>query len=68
MNNKIEGHSAVQDAHSKAILSTDANRLQTHRALKEMKRAEHKRMVDLEYEVKEIKQLLLQLLNKTGNL
>lgn len=68
MNNiKIEGHNAEKDSWSKAIISTDHEKLQAHRTMRNAKRMESDRISKLENDVIEIKNLLLKLI-KTNDL
>lgn len=64
---KIDGYNAEKDIWSKAIISTDHDKLQTHRTMKNVKKAESERISKLENDVSEIKRLLLQLI-KTNDL
>lgn len=64
MKTQVEGHNIVKDQYSSALLNTDLNKLQAHRVLKESKKLDHERITKLENEVKDIKNLLHQILNK----
>lgn len=61
---QIEGSSQVRDLNSKALLSTDINKLNAHKKRKELLQQNEERILTIETDVTEIKSLLQKLLDK----
>lgn len=61
---KIEGSSTIRDLNSKALLSTDINKLHAHKKRKELLQKNEDRIQSIETDVVEIKSLLQKLLDK----
>lgn len=62
---KVEGHSfLVRDSRSNAIVNRDQKGYDTYKNLKRAKSKEKERLDKLENDVNEIKDLLIQLINK----
>tara|TARA_B100001142_G_C13977536_1_gene517412 strand:- start:275 stop:487 length:213 start_codon:yes stop_codon:yes gene_type:complete len=62
---KVEGHSfLVRDSQTNAIVNRDRNGYDTYRNLRIAKGKEKERLDKLENDVSEIKDLLIQLVNK----
>lgn len=64
MNQKVEGQNLMKDQYSNAILSTDREKLEAHKNLKKSKRIDHERISKLELEVRQLRELVLNLINK----
>ncbi len=62
---KIENsNGTIRDLNSKALLSTDINKLNAHKKRKELMQKNEDRIESIETDVTEIKSLLKQLLEK----
>jgi len=62
---KVEGHSGlVRDLNTNAIINNDKTAYQNYVRLKEEKLKEKDRIDNLENEIKEVKSLLKELINK----
>jgi len=66
-NVRIEGYNAVKNMYSKGLLSTDSDKLAAYRIQRNLKKTESDRISALESEVKEIKALLIKLIENNGN-